>query len=43
MIQFLDPWYYFVYGENSLWTMVNTMFHIGVRGYKIGGGGGGMG
>ena len=28
MIQFLDPWYYFVSGENSLWTMVNTMFHI---------------
>ena len=28
MIQFLDPWYYFVSVENSLWTMVNTMFHI---------------
>ena len=28
VIQFLDPCYYFVSGENSLWTMVNTMFHI---------------
>ena len=28
MIQFLDSWYYFVSKENSLWTMVNTMFHI---------------